>query len=109
MLHWLCFAGLWQLTRSQALSNLLAFTLAATVSFRLNAKFTFRMRGSVRRYILFLAGMALISGLAGLAGDIFALRPLVTLIVSSGTSLGLGFLYAYACVFRKGGRDAPDD
>ena len=104
LVHWLCFAVLLHLTRSQAISNLLACLIAASFSFIMNARFTFQARLSGRKYIAFLAGMAGISFSTGLAGDLCALHPLFTLIIFSVICFVLGFLYSSYFVFRS---DAP--
>lgn len=100
-IHWIIFAALIQLSFSQALSNTIAFLIAATWSFILNAKFTFKAQPSAGRYFFFIAGMAIISALTGLLGDTLSLHPAVTVIAFSLISLVVGYLYSKHWVFRS--------
>jgi len=101
LLHWASFylAYLW--LDSQSLSNLIAFTIAVTFSFFVNARWTFRSQATARRYIIFVVFMGALSWSIGEFADTIHLPPLLTLISFSALSLVLGFLYSRYCVFRS--------
>lgn len=93
----LCYSAL---GTSQSTANAAGFILAATFSFLLNAKYTFRSEVSVPKYLLFLSGMAVISWLIGLLADRLQLHPLLTIAIFSGVSWIAGFLFSKFFVFR---------
>lgn len=86
---------------SQSFSNLYAFAVAVTFSFFCNARFTFRDRPTLKRYLLFTSFMGAISWLTGDVGDRLALPPLATVVVFSLISLIMGFFYSKYIVFRS--------
>lgn len=101
-LHWGVFYALllgagW----SQSLSNLVAFIVAVTFSFFMNAKLTFRASTHTLKYLHFVAFMGLVSWSVGYAGDAFRLPSLLTLVVFSALSLVLGFCYSKFVVFKE--------
>ncbi len=100
-LHWVIFGLCFMLFNlSQANSNLMAFLIAVTFSFFMNAKFTFNKKPTGTRYILFTAFMAFLSYLTGLSADYLNLFPLITLVAFSAISLILGFVYSKYIVFK---------
>lgn len=100
--HWLVFLGLHLgLGSSQARSNLLAFGVAASLSYYLNARFTFGMRPSRGRYLLFVLGLGALSLGIGVLADRSGLSPWLTLVAFSALSLVLGYLYSYTVVFKR--------
>lgn len=102
LVHWGVFCLLYQLSgASQAVSNAGAFLVAVTLSFVLNAAFTFQARATGVRYLCFIGFMGMLSLATGRAADELALHPLVTLAVFSGLSLVLGFAYSHWIVFRR--------
>jgi len=100
--HWLVFIALhlWA-GFSQALSNLAAFGTAASLSYFANAAFTFAVRPSGARYLLFLTGMGSLSLLLGVLADWTRLAPWLTLVSFSGASLVIGYAYSRAVVFKR--------
>lgn len=101
-IHWLVFFILHlQGQLSQSFSNLYAFAVAVTFSFFCNARFTFRDRPTLKRYLLFTSFMGAISWLTGDVGDRLALPPLATVVVFSLISLIMGFFYSKYIVFRS--------
>lgn len=85
----------------QALSNLLAFAVAVTASYQLNARYTFEVRPTGARYALFLVGMGSLSLLLGALADWAGLAPWLTLVSFSGASLVIGYAYSRAVVFKR--------
>jgi putative flippase GtrA len=102
LLHWVVFLVLhWGLGTSQSIANLVAFCLAVSFSFFVNARYTFQQKTSLLRYISFVLAMGILSYFTGLLGDSLGTPPLLTLIIFSTLSLILGYLYSSFCVFRK--------
>ncbi|MEW9681598.1 GtrA family protein [Pseudomonas sp. TE50-2] len=100
--HWLVFLALHQVAGvSQAISNLVAFSMAASLSYYMNANYTFAVRPSKRRYGLFLAGMGCLSLVVGALSDHIHLSPWLTLMSFSVVSLMVGYAYSHAVVFRR--------
>lgn len=89
---------------SQALSNLLAFCVAASFSFYVNALFTFDMPVSLGRYLLFMTCMGVLSLGVGWLGDHLHMPGLITVLVFSLFSLLCGFLLSRWVVFRERGQ-----
>lgn len=85
----------------QAPSNLLAFAAAVTVSYQLNARYTFEVRPIGARYVLYLTGMGSLSLLLGALADWAGLAPWLTLVSFSGASLVIGYAYSRAVVFKR--------
>lgn len=97
--HWIVFLLLHRVL-DQALSNFLAFTVAATCSYCLNARFTFAATPSKRRYLLFVLGMGALSLLLGALADRARLSPWLTLVSFSLVSLVVGYSYSRRVVFK---------
>lgn len=101
-IHWAVFGILFAvLSFSQAASNTVAFLVAVSVSYFLNARFTFKVQPRGMRYALFVAFMGFLSYGTGWIGDRLAVPALVTLIAFSAISLILGFIYSKLIVFRS--------
>lgn len=99
--HWTVFLILhYMFFISQAISNFISFCLAVTLSFFLHAKYTFEKSPTERRYGLFVVFMAGLSLLIGKLADFLELYPMATLIISSGVSLVVGFVYSNKIVFK---------
>lgn len=104
LVHWLVFLGLHlALGLKQAPSNLLAFAVAATVSYHLNARYTFAVTPSGKRYLLFVLGMGCLSLALGALSDLLGLSPWLTLLTFSATSLVAGYCFSYTVVFKRRG------
>ncbi|MBK3446131.1 GtrA family protein [Pseudomonas lactis] len=102
LIHWAVFAIIFYgLDASQAVSNLLGFAVAVTFSFFVNARFTFSSDATAVRYLLYVAFMGALAATFGWLAELWALPPIVTLVLFSGVSLVCGFLYARFVVFSK--------
>lgn len=88
------------LTFSQALGNCIAFFVAVTVSFFLNAHFTFRQRPTLSKFVRMTTVMALLSYASGRVGDVLSLNPVVTFLIWCAVSYVAGFLLTRYFVFR---------
>lgn len=100
-IHWISFGVCFLIMQlTQSTSNLIAFILAVTFSFFMNAKFTFNKQPTCLRYILFTVFMGILSFIIGKISDQFMINPIVTLIVFSSLSLCLGFIYSKFIVFK---------
>lgn len=99
-IHWASFFLIFHYSLSQSISNLVAFFIAMSISFILNAKYTFKKEVTIKSYILFAVFMACLSYICGYAGDMLKLNPIITLIAFSGLSLVIGFLYSKIVVFK---------
>jgi putative flippase GtrA len=99
--HWAVFALMLFSGFSQSVSNVVALSIAVTVSFFANAKWTFKAQATTNRYtvyVLFMGGMA---SLIGWAADTLHAPPIVTLVTFSVFSLICGFIYSKLVVFRE--------
>jgi len=99
-IHAAVFISMLALGSDQAVSNLVAFTVALSFSFLANARFTFRVPLSLSRYLWFVAGMGSLSVSLGYLGDRLGWQPMVTVMLFSLLSLVLGFLFS-RWVFRE--------
>ncbi|PRA29214.1 GtrA family protein [Pseudomonas poae] len=105
VIHWqMFFVCRTAFELGQALSNFLAFCVAATFSFYLNALYTFAMPASLGRYLLFMSCMGGLALAVGWLADHLHLPGLVTVGVFSLLSLVCGFLLAKRIVFRERGQ-----
>lgn len=86
---------------SQAFANLIAFFVAVTASFFLNAHFTFRQKPTISKFLRMSAVMALLSLTSGHLGDVFSLNPLATFIFWCAISYVAGFLLSRFFVFQQ--------
>ena len=86
---------------SQAASNLVGFIAAVSLSFCLNARFTFDSYRTWRRYWLYCGFMGVVSLSVGVVGDALNWQPLVTLVVFTAISLVLGYTFARRVVFQE--------
>ncbi|MGF6096034.1 GtrA family protein [Pseudomonas sp. 18175] len=102
VIHWqLFFVCRAAFEFSQAVSNLLAFGVAATFSFYMNALYTFTVPASWVRYLIFIASMGGLSLLVGGLADHWHLPAIITVVVFSLLSLVLGFWLSKWVVFRE--------
>ncbi|TFY92714.1 GtrA family protein [Pseudomonas kairouanensis] len=102
VIHWqLFFVFRSAFDFSQALSNFLAFCMAASFSFYMNTLYTFSVQASWVRYLLFMGCLGGLSLLVGWLADRWRLPGLVTVLVFSLLSLVCGFLLAKWVVFRE--------
>lgn len=101
LIHWQIFFVLRVAAElDQSMSNLVAFCIAASFSFYVNALYTFDARLSVLGYVLFLCVMGALSFTVGHLGDRWHLHSLLTVAVFSLVSLVIGFLFSRFIVFR---------
>jgi putative flippase GtrA len=104
LIHWQIFFLLSVAASfSQAVSNLVAFCVAASFSFYMNGLYTFDSKLSVGGYLLFMAAMGALSYGVGHVGDLWRLHGLLTVALFSALSLVLGFLFSKYVVFRERG------
>ena len=102
VVHWsVFFFLLYGATLNQAWSNFIAYLMAVTFSFFVNARFTFRARASKRRYLFFVSFMLVLSFVMGNFADEVGLEPLLTLVLFSLFSMVVGFSYSHLVVFRE--------
>lgn len=102
LVHWLAFLGAHlELGLNQAPSNLLAFMLAASLSYYLNARYTFLVPPNRWRYLAFVLGMGALSLGVGAVADRTGLSPWLTLLSFSGLSPVLGYAYSHTVVFKR--------
>ncbi|HIT96194.1 MAG TPA: GtrA family protein [Candidatus Aphodousia faecavium] len=100
-IHWGAFGCFYNfLDCSQSISNLLGFLIAVTFSYVMNAKFTFKKEQNLAGYLRMVVVMASISWGIGWCADQSSWHPMVTLVLSSATSLVLGFILSKLLVFR---------
>ena len=85
---------------NQAISNLIAFCVAVTFSFFVNAKWTFKSKATTGRYVAFVIFMGCVATLTGYIADRLHAPALITLMAFSGFSLVAGFIYSKFIVFR---------
>ncbi|ENN8377937.1 GtrA family protein [Providencia rettgeri] len=101
LIHWAIFGLLTAfISTSQAVANLIGFIAAVSFSFFANAKFTFKAKATIVRYLSFTLFMGLLSYFTGYIADQLRLPPIATLITFSSISLVLGFLYSKIFVFK---------
>ncbi|MDU4290024.1 GtrA family protein [Mixta calida] len=100
VIHWIVFGACWSMGASQSIANLIAFIVAVTFSFCVNARYTFGSRVTPGRYILYVAFMGAMAASVGAMSDCLELNPIVTLILFSAISLVMGFFYSRFIVFR---------
>jgi len=102
LIHWAVFAIIrHEFTNNQAICNFVGFSCAVTFSFFANAKFTFKCESTIKRYILFVGFMGIMSIIFGLVGDRLNTQGLYTLISFSIFSLICGFIYSKYIVFKE--------
>ncbi|MGL5885540.1 MAG: GtrA family protein [Bombilactobacillus sp.] len=100
-ISWTVFAlCLYALHTSQAVANFLSFCIAVTISFFVNARFTFNSAATKTRYLTFVGFMGFLAYVTGMAADALYLPAIVTMVFFSGISLVLGFLYSNFIVFK---------
>lgn len=101
LIHWSTFFVLHTVMGfRQAPSNFVGFCLAVSFSFYANARYTFKQRTNVPRYVLFVGFMGVLSYGVGYVADQLLLPGLMTLVVFSGISLVCGFFYSKYVIFR---------
>ncbi|OAT78826.1 translocase [Mangrovibacter phragmitis] len=102
MIHWAFFSTLFFFFDfKQAYANLIAFCVAVTFSFFMNARWTFKSRTSLARYAAFVVFMGGLAALTGHIADKLHLPGVITLVVFSAISLITGFVYSKFIIFRN--------
>lgn len=100
--HWLVFfICLSYIVTSQALCNSVAFIAAVTISFFLNAYFTFKSSTNIKKYIMFTTFMGMISFITGFIADRISLAPLFTLVIFTMLSFIIGYIWSNYWVFKE--------
>lgn len=100
LIHWLSFYAALASGLTQSVSNLIAFCIAVTFSFFVNARWTFSSEYSLYRYIMYVIFLGSLAWITGAVADNIQANPVVTLITFSAISLVAGFLYSKFIVFR---------
>lgn len=100
LIHWVTFFLCLRQGLPQSTANVIAFCLAVTFSFFVNARWTFNQQATALRYILYLIFMGAMAFGVGYLADRSGLYPLITLIASSALSLGCGFIFSRFIVFK---------
>ncbi len=101
-IHWTVFVALclgWQ--APQSLANAAGFIAAGSFSFYANALYTFNAQLSWSGYLLFISLMGGLSFVVGHIADLRQTPLLVTLVVSSGLGLSLGYCCSRYLIFRR--------
>lgn len=102
VIHWVVFLILYAFaTTQQFVCNFIAFLVAVSFSFYANSKWTFKVQRSIYRYSAYILLMGLLAAGVGKLSDILLLPPLLTLLISSGASLVVGFVISKAILTVK--------
>ncbi|MFM2480545.1 GtrA family protein [Celerinatantimonas sp. YJH-8] len=102
LVHWSIFLVIViYISPNQSIANLIAFLIAVSGSFIINSKFTFDTQPNHKQYIYYVLGMGTLSLLVGRLSDTHHLYPLLTLVIYSGLSFLIGFLYSKFIVFKE--------
>ncbi|MBN2808377.1 MAG: GtrA family protein [Deltaproteobacteria bacterium] len=99
-IHWGVFATVYTVMKDQSISNLIGFLVAVTFSFHINAGWTFNSSMTFKKYLSMVTFMATLSWLIGKLADYTDFSPIVTLVLFSGISLVLGYLFSKHFIFR---------
>lgn len=100
LIHWFIFYCLFYLGVKQYLCNFIGFLCAVTFSYIINEKFNFKSKGSLINFGLFFLIMGGINLGVGILADKFNVFPIYTLVISSISSLFLGFFLSKYLVFK---------
>lgn len=100
-IHWAVFYFLFFLDFSQSVANLVAFFVAVSFSYLINAKYNFNLKPRVKNYFLFLLGMGVVNFLIGKLADFYNFASILTLFLTSTLSLALGFTFSKFFVFKE--------
>ncbi|ELJ8838816.1 GtrA family protein [Vibrio parahaemolyticus] len=98
--HFISFFFLIALGYVQSISNLVAFSIAVSCSYLLNAKFTFKAQYKLAEYAVYVLFMGFLSYLIGSFGDYLMLPSLISLITFSALSLVIGYRFS-KFLFKK--------
>ncbi|MGF1724494.1 GtrA family protein [Photobacterium nomapromontoriensis] len=79
---------------NQSNSNVMAFFVAVTCSYFLNAKFTFQAKYRPKEYGLYICFMGTVSYLIGYIGDQLAFPSIISLLTFSALSLFIGYKFS---------------
>ncbi len=101
VVHLCVFIAVVRIGHTQAFSNLCAFFVAVTVSYVLNARFTFKTRPKISQYCRMVFSMAVISWFFGYIGDTYQLQPSMTFLIYCVINPMIGFLISKYIVFSK--------
>lgn len=101
LIHWIMFAIFYRFIADQAICNFLAFCVAVTFSFIVNAKFTFNAQPTKYGYLQYVSIMASLSYIVGYILKNTNLPAIATPIIFSMISLIVGFFFSYFIIFRS--------
>jgi len=100
--HWLVFLfAFYAIKFDQSASNFVAFCVAVSFSFVVNARFTFKRKATVLMYVMYFAFMGFLSLMVGALSDLYRIAPLITLVLFSIISLVVGFVFSKFVIFRE--------
>lgn len=88
------------LFKSQAISFFFSTFIGALCSYLLNSRLNFKYNISIKRYLLFIAFMVLMSYFIGYIGDIFVITPIITFVVGLFLITPIGFLFSKYIIFK---------
>jgi putative flippase GtrA len=101
--HWVVFLALvYEAGTPQGIANLVAFLVAVSISYVVNAAWTFNAPRSRKGYLCYLGFMGLLALGIGWLGQWLAAPPLATACVFSAVSLVVGYAYARRVAFKTG-------
>lgn len=100
-LHAFIFVILIRLNFDQATANLIAFSIAVSFSYFINAIYTFNAKVSAKGYLKMSIFMAMLSYIGGRMADIFSVHYGVTFVVWCIFSFIVGFVFNKLFVFCK--------
>lgn len=100
LIHWVTFFIALSMGLMQSTANLIAFSMAVTFSFFVNARWTFEQQATAWRYILYVVFMGAMAFSVGYLADRLGLYPIITLVTSSAISLVCGFLFSRFVIFK---------
>lgn len=102
LIHWQLFYVLVTAAQlSQAVSNFLAFCVAATFSFYVHALYTFEAGASALRYLVYVFFMGVMSFMVGHYADVWKIHGLVTVASFSLLSLICGMFFSRLIMFKE--------
>lgn len=105
LLHWIMFFCCFYLLHTpQSLSNCIAFLISVSFSYILNSKYTFKQKKEIKKYLLYISFMGVLSYLTGYVADVLKMPTLITLITFSLISLFVGFVFSKKIVFKEKNR-----
>lgn len=98
--HWVIFLILYQIDIHQSICNFFGFTIASFLSYYLNSYYNFRKKMLINKFLVFYLLMGGIIFFVGYVSEILSLSIFLCLIITSITSLILGYFLSKYLVFK---------